>query len=84
MKCHYLPAQIAKIIMQLYENGVKSIRAAKWEIKMISSLLSESIRTRSLTDGDIADIGRPIQIRFAGLRYTGKAVMPEDVPTQFF
>jgi hypothetical protein len=65
MKCHYLLAQIAEIIMQLYENGVKAIKTAKWGIKMISSLLSESIRTRPLTDEDIANLGRPIQIRFA-------------------
>jgi hypothetical protein len=28
MKCHYLLAQIAEIIMQLYENGVKAIKSA--------------------------------------------------------
>jgi hypothetical protein len=65
MKCHYLLAQIAEIIMQLYENGVKAIKTAGWGIKTISSLLSESIRTRPLTDEDITNLGRPIQIRFA-------------------
>jgi hypothetical protein len=65
MKCHYPLAQIAEIIMRLYENGVKAIRIANRGIKTISSLLSESIRTRLLTDEDIANIGKPIQIRFA-------------------
>jgi hypothetical protein len=65
MKCHYLLAQIAEIIMQLYENGVKSIRTAIRGIKTISSLLSESIRTRPPADEDIAKLAEPIQIRFA-------------------
>jgi hypothetical protein len=65
MKNHYLLSQIAEILMQLYENGVKTIRTMNMGIKTISSLLSESIRTRSLTDEDITNLGRPIQIRFA-------------------
>jgi hypothetical protein len=64
MKCHYLLAQISEIIMQLYESGVKSIRVANWGIKMISSLLLESIRTRFLADEDIKNLGKALQIRF--------------------
>jgi hypothetical protein len=65
MKCHYLLAQIAEIIMQLFENGAELLKAIKHGVKEISSLLLESLRTRLLTDEDIKKLDVPIQIRFA-------------------
>jgi hypothetical protein len=64
MKNHYLLAQIAEILMQLYENSAELFKAAKHGVKEISSLLLESLRTRLLTDEDIKNLTLPIQIRF--------------------
>jgi hypothetical protein len=64
MKNHYLLTQIADILVQLYENGSKILRELKKAAKEISSNLLEAIRTRTLTDEDIALLAKPIQIRF--------------------
>jgi len=64
MKCHYLLAQIAEIIMQLYENGAVLFKEVKHGVKEISSLLLEVLRTRLITDEDIKKLDVPIQIRF--------------------
>lgn len=64
MKNHYLLTQISDIWVQLFENGVKSIREMKCGIKRISSLLLEAIRTRTLTEEDKLRIDEPLQIRF--------------------
>ena len=64
MKNHYLLAQIAEIIIQLHENGSELLKAVKHEVKEISSLLLESLRTRILTDEDIKNLDIPMQIRF--------------------
>jgi hypothetical protein len=64
MKNHYLLAQIAEIIMQLYENSAELFKAVKHGIKEISSLLLESLRTRTLTGEDMKKLDIPIQIRF--------------------
>lgn len=64
MKNHYTLIQIADIIMQLYENGLKVFRIVKKTAKEISSNLLEAIRTHILTDEDILRIATPIQIRF--------------------
>jgi hypothetical protein len=64
MKNHYLLAQIAEIIIQLYENSSKLVTTVKHGIKEISSLLLESLRTRHLTEEDITNLDIPIQIRF--------------------
>jgi hypothetical protein len=64
MKNHYLLTQIADILVQLYENGSKILRELKKTAKEISSNLLEAIRTRTLTDEDIALLVKPIQIRF--------------------
>jgi len=65
MKNHYLLTQIADIIMQLYENGLQVFKLIKKTAKEISSELLETIRTRTLTDEDILQLAKPIQIRFA-------------------
>ena len=65
MKNHYLLTQITDIMVQLFENGLKVLREFKKTAKEISSNLLEAIRTRTLTDEDIALLGKPMQIRFA-------------------
>jgi hypothetical protein len=64
MKNHYLITQIADMIMQLYENGVKILKDFKKTAKEISSNLLEAIRTRKITDEDIVKLEKPIQVRF--------------------
>lgn len=64
MKNHYILTQIADIWMQLFENGIKSVREMQCGIKRISSLLLETIRTRILTEEDTLRIGETVQIRF--------------------
>lgn len=64
MKNHYLLTQIADMLMQLYEKGIKLVKDLKKTAKEISSNLLEAIRTRRLTDEDIHNIVKPIQVRF--------------------
>lgn len=63
MKNHYLITQIADILRQIFENGLTEIRILKNSIKEISSKLLESFRTRILTDKDISNTKKRIQIR---------------------
>lgn len=64
MKNHYLLTQIADILMQLYENGLNIIRAHKKTAKEKSSKLFEAIRSRVITEEDLAALVKPIQVRF--------------------
>jgi len=64
MKNHYILTQIADIIMQLFENGLKILKVVKKTAKAMSSNLLEAIRTRRLTVEDILHMANPIQIRF--------------------
>jgi len=64
MKNHYLLTQIADIVVQLFENGLKIMRKLKKTAKEISSNLLEAIRTRTLTAEDMTMLVKPIQIRF--------------------
>jgi len=64
MKNHYLITQIADIIMQLYEKGVSIIKKLKKTAKEISSNLLEAIRTRRVTEEDMTQMVKPIQVRF--------------------
>lgn len=64
MKNHYILTQIADILVQLYENGLKILRELKKTAKEISSNLLEAIRTRRLTVEDMDLLVKPIQIRF--------------------
>jgi len=64
MKNHYLLTQITDILMQLYEKGTRILQKVKKTAKEISSNLLEAIRTRILTDEDIIQIKRTIQVRF--------------------
>ena len=64
MKNHYLLTQITDILVQLFESGLKILRKLKKTAKEISSNLLEAIRTRKITDEDIALMVKPIQVRF--------------------
>lgn len=64
MKNHYLLTQITEIIMMLHEHGSKALRIIKKTVKEISSRLLEAFRGQTLTDEDIAQLGKPMQIRF--------------------
>lgn len=64
MKNHYLLIQIAHIIRQIYDRGVKVLRKLKLSIKKESKHLLASFR-RPLTDKDLQEIETcKIQVRF--------------------
>jgi hypothetical protein len=64
MKNHYLLIQIAHIIRQIYDKGVKVLRKLKLSIKKESKHLLASFR-RPLTDKDLQEIETcKIQVRF--------------------
>lgn len=50
MKNHYLITQIADILLQLYENGIKGIKELKRTIENISKGLLECLKKLSLTE----------------------------------
>lgn len=64
MKNHYLLAQLADMIRQLFECGYELIRSLKASIKEISSRILESFRRTTLTPEDITNLNRRIQIRY--------------------
>lgn len=65
MKNHYLLIQMAHIIRQLFDKGVKEIKKYKSSIKQISSLLLDDFRHQLLTEEDIHYINHnQIQVRF--------------------
>lgn len=61
MKNHYLLTQLADILLQLYENGVKEIKLIKRTIEKISEGLLESIQKQPLTEADF--IYEKMQVR---------------------
>ncbi len=52
MKNHYLITQLADVLLQLYENGVKGIKIIKRTIEKISEGLLESIQKQRLNEED--------------------------------
>lgn len=64
LKNHYLLVQITDMIVQLYEKGSTIVKGSQKTAKEKSSNLLEAIRTRRLTDEDIAALEKPIQVRF--------------------
>lgn len=65
MKNHYLLIQIAHMIRQLYDSGVKILKLLKTSIKKMSSLLLEDFRNKVLTEEDIKYVNlTKIQVRF--------------------
>lgn len=65
MKNHYMLLQIAHMIRQLYDKGVKKLKLLKSSIKEMSSLLLENFRNKVLTREDIKYVNHTkIQVRF--------------------
>lgn len=64
MKNHYLLTQITDMIMMLYERGSKAVKESKKTIKEISSDLLDSLRNKVLTNENISELGKPMQVRF--------------------
>jgi hypothetical protein len=54
MKCHYLLTQLADVLLQLYECGVKGVKVLKRTIEKISEGLLECLRKQPLTEADFA------------------------------
>jgi hypothetical protein len=54
MKNHYLLTQLADILLQLYERGVKGLRVIKRTLKEISEGLLECLRKQALTSEDLS------------------------------
>jgi len=61
MKNHYLITQLADILLQMYENGVKGLKHIKRTIAKISEGLLECLRKQRLTEDDL--VFERIQIR---------------------
>lgn len=61
MKNHYLITQLADVLLQLYENGVKGIKVIKRTIEKISEGLLDSIQKQQLREEDL--VFKKIQIR---------------------
>jgi hypothetical protein len=53
MKNHYLLTQLADMLLQLYERGVKGLRVIKRTLKEISEGLLESLRKQAITINDL-------------------------------
>ena len=52
MKNHYLITQLADVLLQLSENGVKGIKVIKRTIEKISEGLLESLQKQQLSEED--------------------------------
>lgn len=61
MKNHYLLTQLADILLQLYETGIKGIKIIRRTIEKISEGLLESMKKQPLTDEDF--IYKRMQVR---------------------
>lgn len=53
MKNHYLLTQLADVLLQLYENGIKDIKIIKRTLEKISEGLLECLRKQSLTSEEL-------------------------------
>lgn len=53
MKNHYLLTQLADVLLQLYENGIKEIKIIKRTLEKISEGLLECLRKQTLTGDDL-------------------------------
>ena len=61
IKVHYLMIQIAHIIRQLLEKGVKSVKELGLKIKEISQLIKEWLTSKFITE---ILVNRKVQLRF--------------------
>jgi hypothetical protein len=53
MKNHYLLTQLADMLLQLYEAGIKGLKVIKRTLQAISEDLYESLKRQSLTEEDL-------------------------------
>jgi len=53
MKNHYLLTQLADVLLQLYERGIKGLRIMRRTLKDISAGLLESLRNLAITSDDL-------------------------------
>lgn len=53
MKNHYLLTQLADVLLQLYENGIKDIKIIKRTLEKIAEGLLECLRKQSLTEEEL-------------------------------
>lgn len=53
MKNHYLLTQLADVLLQLYENGIKDIKVIKRTLEKISEGLVECLRNQILTEEEL-------------------------------
>lgn len=53
MKNHYLLTQLADVLLQLYENGIKDIKIIKRTLEMISEGLLECLKKQSLLEEEL-------------------------------
>jgi len=61
MKNHYLLTQLADMLLQMYENGIKDLKVVKRTIEEISSGLLESLKRQTIYEEDL--IFEQIQVR---------------------
>lgn len=65
MKNHYILLQLAHMIRQLYDKGIKTVKQLKTSIKKESYKLLTSLTSKKLTDEDILEVQTTkIQLRF--------------------
>ena len=62
MKNHYMLAQLADMLLQLYETGIKGLKMLKRTLQAISEDLYECLKRQSLSEEDLT-FGRT-QVRF--------------------
>jgi hypothetical protein len=53
MKNHYLLTQLADVLLQLYENGIKDIKIIKRTLEKVSEGLLECLKKQSLTEEEL-------------------------------
>ena len=61
IKVHYLMIQIAHIIRQLVENGIKEIKEIKFKLKEISQQIKKALISNIITN---LKVHKKVQLRF--------------------
>ena len=61
IKVHYLMIQIAHIIRQLVENGIKEIKELKFKLKEISQQIKKALISNIITN---LKVHKKVQLRF--------------------
>ena len=53
MKNHYLLTQLADMLLQMYEDGIKDLKVIKRTVEEISSGLLQSLKRQSIYEEDL-------------------------------